>query len=414
VSELKVEVDPAEVGLAPDRLRRIDEHFTRYVDDDRLAGWLITVSRHGRVAHLSCYGSRDTEAGLPVELDTLWRIYSMTKPVTSVAAMMLYEEGALALTDPVAAFIPSFAGVRVFAGGSDQRPLTVPATEPVRIWHLLTHTAGLTYGFHRAHPCDALHRAAGFDIDTRTGVTLAEACDIWAGIPLLFQPGTEWNYSVATDVLGRVVEVVSGQRLDEFFAQRILGPLGMTDTGFCAAPADLPRLAALYGMAPGRKAVRMDALDEAARKPPSMLSGGAGLVSTAADYHRFTQLLLHRADSPAGELDSVRLLSPRTVSFMGRNHLPGGVDLETFGRPLNPEAPFRGVGFGLGFAVVIDPVPGKVVCSPGELSWGGMASTAFWIDPAEELTVSFFTQLIPSSAHPIRPQLRQLVYQALV
>jgi len=414
VSELKVEVDPAEVGLAPDRLARMDEHFTRYVDDGRLAGWLITVSRHGRVAHVSCYGSRDAEAGLPVEPDTLWRIYSMTKPVTSVAAMMLYEEGAFALTDPVAAFIPSFAGVRVFTGGSDQRPVTVPATEPVRIWHLLTHTAGLTYGFHRAHPCDALHRAAGFDIDTRPGVTLAEACDIWAGIPLLFQPGTEWNYSVATDVLGRVVEVASGQRLDEFFAQRILGPLGMTDTGFYAAPADLPRLAVLYGMGPGRKAARMDALGEAARKPPSMLSGGGGLVSTAADYHKFTQLLLHRADSPAGELDGVRLLSPRTVSFMGRNHLPGGVDLETFGRPLSAEAPFRGVGFGLGFAVVIDPVPGKVVCSPGELSWGGAASTAFWIDPAEELTVCFFTQLMPSTAHPIRPRLRQLVYQALL
>jgi CubicO group peptidase (beta-lactamase class C family) len=414
VSELKVEVDPAEVGLAPDRLRRMDDHFTRYVDDGRLPGWLITVSRRGRVAHLSCYGYRDTEAGLPVEPDTLWRIYSMTKPITSVAAMMLYEEGAIALTDPVAAFIPAFAGVRVFTGGSDQRMATVPATEPVRIWHLLTHTAGLTYGFHRVHPCDAMHRAAGFDIDTRPGVTLAEACDIWAGIPLLFQPGTEWNYSVATDVLGRVVEVVSGQRLDEFFAQRILGPLGMTDTGFYATPADLPRLAALYGMAPGRKAVRMDGLGEAARKPPSMLSGGGGLVSTAADYHKFTEMLLHRADSPAGELDGVRLLSPRTVSFMGRNHLPGGVDLETFGRPLNAEAPFRGVGFGLGFAVVIDPVPGKVVCSPGELSWGGAASTTFWIDPAEELTVSFFTQLMPSSAHPIRPRLRQLVYQALL
>src|SRR5215468_10167936 len=411
---LKAEVDPAEVGLDAQRLQRIDRHFARYVDDGRLTGWLVVVSRRGRLAHVSWYGSRDAEAGLPVEPDTLWRIYSMTKPVTSVAAMMLYEEGAFALTDPVAAFIPSFDGVRVFTGGSDQRPVTVPATEPVRIWHLLTHTAGLTYGFHRAHPCDALHRAAGFDIDTRPGVTLAEACDIWAGIPLLFQPGTEWNYSVATDVLGRVVEVVSGRRLDEFFAERILGPLGMTDTGFYATPADLSRLAALYGMAPGRKAARMDALGEAARKPPSMLSGGGGLVSTAADYHKFTQLLLHRADSPAGELDGVRLLSPRTVSFMGRNHLPGGVDLETFGRPLSAEAPFRGVGFGLGFAVVIDPVPGKVVCSPGELSWGGAASTAFWIDPAEELTVCFFTQLMPSTAHPIRPRLRQLVYQALL
>jgi CubicO group peptidase (beta-lactamase class C family) len=413
VSELKAEVEPAEAGLDAERLRRIDSHFKRYVDDGSLPGWLITVSRRGRLAHVSCYGWRDTEAGLPVEPDTLWRIYSMTKPVTSVAAMMLYEEGAFELTDPVSKFIGSFADVRVYSGGSDLRPVTVPATGPVRIWHLLTHTAGLTYGFHRMHPSDAMYRAAGFDIESRPGVTLARACDIWAGIPLLFQPGAEWNYSVATDVLGRVVEVASGQPLDEFFSTRILGPLGMTDTSFSAPPDGLPRLAALYGMGPDRKAVRLDALAEAARKPPTMRSGGGGLVSTAADYHRFTQLLLHRADSPAGELDGVRLLSPRTVRYMGLNHLPGGLDLETFGRPLHAQAPFRGVGFGLGLAVVIDPAPGKVVCSPGELSWGGAASTAFWIDPAEELTVSFYTQLIPSSAHPIRPQLRQLVYQSL-
>ena len=414
MSELKTEIDLAEAGLDPSRLRRLDENLARYVDDGRLPGWLVTVSRHGRLAHVSSYGARDAEKGLPVEPDTLWRIYSMTKPVTSVAAMMLYEEGAFQLTDPVSQFIPSFAGVRVFTGGSDQRPVTVPATEPVRIWHLLTHTAGLTYGFQRVHPCDALYRAAGFDVGLPPGMDLAAACDAWAGIPLLFQPGAEWNYSVATDVLGRVVEVASGQRLDEFFARRIFGPLGMTDTGFCAPQDQLGRLAALYALGPGGKAVRFDALGDEARKPPSMLSGGGGLVSTAADYHRFTQMLLPRADSPAGELDGRRLLSPRTVAYMGRNHLPGGLDLEQFGRPLDPRAPFRGVGFGLGFAVVIDPVPGRVVRSLGELSWGGLASTAFWIDPAEELTVSFFTQLMPSSAHPIRPQLRQLVYQALV
>jgi CubicO group peptidase (beta-lactamase class C family) len=242
---------------------------------------------------------------------------------------------------------------------------------------------------------------------------LAQACDIWAGIPLLFQPGAEWNYSMATDVLGRVIEVVSGQRLDEFFAARILRPLGMTDTGFYAEESQLPRLAALYAPGSGGSAVRLDALGDAARRPPTMLGGGGGLVSTAADYHRFTQMLLHRADSPAGELDGTRLLSPRTVRFMARNHLPGGGDLETFGRPLFAESPFRGVGFGLGFAVVIDPVAGEVLCSAGELSWGGAASTTFWIDPAEELTASLFTQLFPSSAYPIRPQLRQLVYQAL-
>ena len=412
VSELKVEVDPAEAGFAPDRLRRIDGHFARYVDDGRLPGWLVTVSRYGQLAHVSRYGSRDVEAGLPVEPDTLWRIYSMTKPVTSVAAMMLYEEGAFELTDPVSRFIPSFADVRVYTGGSDQRPVTVPATEPVRIWHLLTHTAGLTYGFHRVHPSDALYRAAGFDIDSPP-VSLEAACDLWAGIPLLFQPGAEWNYSVATDVLGRVVEVVSGQRLDEFFATRIFGPLDMADTGFYAPEPELTRLAALYGFGPERKAVRLAALGDAARKPPVMLSGGGGLVSTAADYHAFTQMLLPRAESPAGEYKGVRLLGPRTVAYMARNHLPGGVDLETFGRPLYAEAPFRGVGFGLGLAVIIDPAAGKIVCSPGELSWGGAASTAFWLDPAEELTVTFFTQLIPSSAHPLRSQLRQLVYQSL-
>ncbi len=337
----------------------------------------------------------------------------MTKPITSVAAMILYEEGGFELTDPVSSFIPSFADVRVYAGGSDLRQVTVPAAEPVRIWHLLSHTAGLTYGFHRVHPVDAMYRAAGFEWSTPAGVDLAGACDIWAGIPLLFQPGTEWNYSVATDVLGRVIEVVSGQRLDEFFAARILRPLGMTDTGFYAGDTQLPRLAALYTRGSGGSAVRLDALGDAARRPPAMLGGGGGLVSTAADYNRFTQMLLHRTDSPAGELDGTRLLSPRTVRYMARNHLPGGVDLETFGRPLYAESPFRGVGFGLGFAVVIDPVAGKVLCSAGELSWGGAASTTFWIDPAEELTVSFFTQLLPSSTYPIRPQLRQLVYQAL-
>jgi CubicO group peptidase (beta-lactamase class C family) len=413
MSELKVEVDPAEVGLAADRLRRLDDNFTRYTDDGLLKGWLLTVSRHGKLAYVARHGQRDAEAGLPVEPDTLWRIYSMTKPVTSVAAMMLYEAGAFELTDPVSKFIPSFKHMRVFTGGSDQRPVTVPATEPVRIWHLLTHTSGLTYGFHRTHPVDGMYRTAGFDLGLRPG-TLEEACDSWAEFPLLFQPGSEWNYSVSTDVLGRVVEVASGQSLDEFFAQRIFSPLGMTDTAFYAKPDDLGRLAALYARGIDGKAGRFNALAEEVRKPPAMLSGGGGLVSTAADYNRFLNMLLAREDSPAGELDGVRLLSPRTVSYMGRNHLPGNQDLEQFGRPLNAESPQRGVGFGLGFAVVLDPVPGRVDCSVGELSWGGAASTAFWIDPAEEITVTFFTQLIPSSAHPIRSQLRQLVYQALV
>ena len=412
---LKADADPAEVGFDPHRLDRIDRHFRRYVDDGRLPGWLITVSRQGRLAHVSGYGSRDVEAGLPVETDTLWRIYSMTKPIVSVAAMILYEEGAFELTDPVSRLIPSFGDVRVYAGGSDLRPATVPAAEQVRIWHLLTHTSGLTYGFHRVHPVDTRYRDAGFEWGTPRGMDLAECCDAWAAMPLLFQPGSEWNYSVATDVLGRVVEVASGQALDEFLDARIFGPLGMTDTAFWVDEADAGRLAALYTPVPppSGPAKRFDAMSKVAHARPRMFSGGGGLISAAADYHRFTQMLLDRPGSPGGELDGVRLLGPRTVAYMTINHLPGGADLETFGRPLNAEAPFRGVGFGLGFAVVIDVAAGKTLGSAGEYSWGGLASTAFWVDPAEELAVCFYTQLMPSSTYRIRPQLRQLVYQAL-
>jgi CubicO group peptidase (beta-lactamase class C family) len=411
---VQTEVEAAEVGLDQARLDRIDRNFARYVDRGRLAGWLVTVSRHGKLAHVSACGQRDLEAGLPVEPDTLWRIYSMTKPITSVAAMMLYEEGGFQLTDPVSRYIPAFADCRVFTGGSDISYTTAPVTEPVRIWHLLTHTSGLTYGFHRSHPVDAIYRANGFEWGSPRDTDLAGICEKFASLPLLFQPGSEWNYSVATDVLGRLVEVVSGQRLDEFFAERIFRPLGMTDTAFWAGPEAAGRLAVLYSRGAEGKATRMDAMGKAALREPAYLSGGGGLVSSAADYHRFTGMLLHRPDSPAGELDGVRLLSPRTVAYMTINHLPGNADLDTFGRPLYAESVFQGVGFGLGFAVQLDPAASKTLCSAGEFNWGGAASTTFWVDPAEQLTVSFFTQLMPSSVYPIRPQLRQLVYQALV
>ncbi len=410
---LSPEVDAAEVGLDSGRLDRIDRHFRRYVEDGRLPGWLVTVSRHGKLAYVASCGQRDLEAGLPVTTDTVWRIYSMSKPITSVAAMILYEEGAFELTDPVSKFIPSFADVRVFSGGSDIRTVTVPAVEPVRIWHLLTHTSGLTYGFHRSHPVDAIYRSQGFEWGTPRKTDLAACCDLWAGLPLLFQPGAEWNYSVSTDVLGRVVEVASGMSLDSFFASRVFEPLGMTETGFWLGEAERDRLAALYSLGPGRKAVRLETMGHVASRVPTFLGGGGGLVSTAADYLRFTSMLLGFEGSPAGSLDGVTVLSPRTVSYMTRNHLPGGADLEAFGRPLFAEAPFGGVGFGLGFGVVVDPVPGRTVGSAGEYSWGGAASTAFFVDPALGLTASFYTQLLPSSAHPIRSQLRQLIYQAL-
>jgi CubicO group peptidase (beta-lactamase class C family) len=408
--ELDVEVEAGEVGFDAGRLGRIDRHFARYVDDGRLPGWLVLVSRRGRVVHLATCGQRDLEAGLPVEADTRFRIYSMTKPLTSVAAMMLYEEGAFGLKDPVHRFIPSFADVRVYRSGPASDPVTDPAAQPVRLWHLLTHTAGLTYGFHYAHPVDAAYRAAGFEWVAPEGRGLADCCDAWAGLPLLFEPGSEWNYSVATDVLGRVIEVVSGQPLDRFLHQRIFGPLGMGDTGFWVEGAAAGKLAALYGPAPGGgRVVRNDQLGSRALRRPACLAGGGGLVSTAGDYHRFTQALVR-----GGELDGVRLLGTRTLAYMTRNHLPGGADLESFGRRLFAETTFDGVGFGLGFAVLLDPVANKVLSGPGELAWGGAASTFFWVDPAEQLTVIFLTQLLPSGTYPLRSELRQLVYQALV
>ena len=232
MSELQIEAKADEVGFDAGRLTRIDQHFARYVDDGRLPGWLIAIARHGRIAHLSTYGERDKEHGQPIEIDTLFRIYSMTKPITAVAALMLYEEGAFELKDPIHRFIPAFRNMQVYRSGSAFAPVTGPAVEPIRMWHLLTHTAGLTYGFHHAHPVDAMYRSAGFEWGTPPDLDLEACCDKWAQLPLLFHPGTEWNYSVATDVLGRVVEVLSGQSLDAFFAERIFEPLGMTDTAF--------------------------------------------------------------------------------------------------------------------------------------------------------------------------------------
>ena len=408
MSEAKIEADPSEVGLDAGRLARVDEHFRRYVDDGRLPGWTVAIARRGRIAHLSHCGVLDLEDRRPVGPDSRWRIYSMTKPITSVAALMLWEQGALELTDPVSRYIPAFEGQRVYRGGSALNPGTDAAAGPIRVWHLLTHTAGLTYGFHHAHPVDEMYRGAGYEFGAPRGVDLAGACEAWAGLPLLFEPGTEWNYSVATDVLGRVVEVASGTTLDRFFAERILGPLGMDETGF-RVDADDPRLATLYAVRPGGGLVRNAALGETITREPGYLSGGGGLASTAGDYHRFAQMLAR-----GGELDGVRLLGPRTLAHATRNHLPGGADLDTFGRPIFAESAFTGVGFGLGFSVVVDGPATHQLASEGTFAWGGLASTAFWVDPAEDLTVLFMTQVMPSSAYPIRPQLQTLVYQAIV
>ncbi len=407
---VSVTQDPAEVGMDAARLARIDSRLAGYVDDGRLAGWQVVVTRRGQVVHASTHGSRDLEAGLPVEPDTLWRIYSMTKPITAVTAMSLYEEGAFLLNDELATYLPEFADMRVLVGGNAEQPKTVPATEPIRLWHLFSHTAGLTYAFTRSSVLDEMYKLAGADPLVDPSADLSTMCERWASLPLMFEPGTAWNYSVATDVLGRLIEVLTGTTLDKAFAERVLDPLGMTETRWWVEGADIERLAALYVPNPATgKALRYDVLGDAALKPPALLSGGGGLVSTAADYARFTGMLAGR-----GQLDGVRVLGPRTLAYMTRNHLPGGASLASMGRGMFAETAYDGIGFGLGFGVSADPVAAKVTSTQGEFTWGGYASTAFWVDPVEELTAHFYTQLVPSSTYPIRTQLRQLVYAALV
>ncbi|MFZ1489490.1 MAG: serine hydrolase domain-containing protein [Ilumatobacteraceae bacterium] len=408
--KLEVDADPAELGLDAGRLGRVDAFFRRYVDDGLLPGWLIAVMRDGRLGHLSTYGWRDVETRDAVTTDTVWRIYSMTKPITTVAALMLWEEGAFELKDPVSRFIPAFGDLKVWRAGSVTNPVLDPLTEEMAIWHLMTHTSGLTYGFMFAHSVDELYRRAGFEWGVPPSTDLAGVVDTLAGLPLLFQPGAEWNYSMATDVLGRVVEVAAGAPLDEVLRTRVLEPLGMHETGFSVPAESADRLVSLYGPHPATKqAVKLDQFGKAALRPPAALLGGGGLVSTAADYLRFAEMLRRR-----GELDGTRLLSPRTVEYMASNHLPGGADLTEFGRPLFSETTFDGVGFGLGVSVTVDPVAAKVPGSVGDFGWGGAASTTFWVDPVEDMTVLMMTQLLPSSTHPLRSQLKQLVHQALV
>lgn len=414
MSDLAIGLDPAAAdprlaGLDPGRLGRLDDFLGRLASDRRIPGWSIAVSRRSVLAYLTVGGCRDLEAGLPVEPGTLFRIYSMTKPVTAVADMMLCDRGDIELSDPLARFLPSFGDMRVFTGGSDLRPVTEPAARPITLWHLLTHTAGLTYGFHRADPVDALHRQAGHEIEAPHGCSLAQACETWAGLPLLFQPVTEWNYSVATDVLGRVVEVVSGQSLGDFCAGQIFAPLGMPDTAFTVLDRDLPRLAQLYRVTSAGGLVPDEGLAATVTTAGRGHFGGGGLVSTTADYLRFAAMLLSR-----GALDGTRILSPKTTGFMFRNHLPGGGDLESYGRPMNAESPLAGVGQGLGVSVVLDPVRAGYLTSAGKVGCGGAASTVFWADPALDLLVVFMTQALPSAALPIRNKLHQLVHQAIV
>ena len=404
---MQLDARPEEVGLSTPRLARITHWMRRWVDSGRLPGLLVAIVRDDRLAWFETRGYRDVETKRAVEPDTIYRIYSMTKPITTVAALMLYEEGRFQLDDPVEHFIPAFADTRVFADGDAEQFTTAPLARPVTVHDLMIHTSGLTYGFQHEHAVDALYRKRRIEFNANVG-PLADLVEAAAAQPLVFQPGTRWNYSVSTDVLGRLVEVWSGVPLDTFFAERIFGPLGMRDTGFQVPEGQGDRLASNYlrtdddGLAPA------DPADESRfLAPATTLSGGGGLVSTAADYLRFLRMLRGR-----GSLEDARLLGRKSVELMTMNHLPG--DLADMGRPRFAEMPFAGIGFGLGVSVMLDPARARILGSPGEYAWGGMASTTFWVDPAEDLIVLLLTQLMPSSAYPIRRELRALTYQALL
>jgi CubicO group peptidase (beta-lactamase class C family) len=409
---------PEDLGLSTDRLARIGPFFEdRYVRTGRLPGVLTAVARRGQLAHLSCSGPRDVATGAPLALDTIFRIYSMTKPIASVALMTLYEEGRFQLDDPVSRFIPEFADLRVWDDGTPLAFRTTYPERPMQVRDLLTHTSGLTYGFMGRHPVDALYRRIGVEgravlapMEGEPSLDLAEMVARLAELPLQFSPGTRWNYSVSTDVCGRLVELLSGEPLDRFLASRLFEPLGMVDTGFMVTDEQADRLAACYSRTPGDGLAVVDsAATSSYRTMPTFLSGGGGLVSTAADYLRFALMLLN-----GGELDGARVLGRKTVEYMTINHLPTGGDLASMGQRVFSETTYEGIGFGLGFSVMLDPARAAVVGSAGEYAWGGAASTMFWVDPREELVGLLLTQLLPSSSYPLRREMKALTYQALI
>ena len=399
---------PEAVGLSSDRLKRIDAFIQdKYIASGKLPCALVQVWRRGQLAHTTILGSADVERGLPLKADSLFRIYSMTKPITSIAFMMLVEEGLVALDDPVHRFIPAWKNLGVFEAGVVGAFQTRRPAEAMRIIDLLRHTAGLTYGFQQRGNVDAAYRKLKLDgVDSEGG--LADFVERLGTLPLEFSPGEAWNYSVATDVLGYLVEVISGQPFETFLKERIFDPLKMIDTGFFVPESQRSRFTACYALdAKGKVVLQDDPETSRYLTDPSVKSGGGGLVSTADDYMRFCRMLLN-----GGELDGARIISPKTLKLMTTNHLPGGKELTEMSQSLFSEAVFEGLGFGLGFAMTVDQARTKNIGSHGEYFWGGMASTAFWIDPIEDLAVVFMTQLIPSSAYPIRRELRTLVYAA--
>jgi CubicO group peptidase (beta-lactamase class C family) len=404
-------VDAESRGFDPERLQRIDDFLAdRYIDTGRLPNAQLLIARDGDPVHFAQFGSLRAD-GTAIREDALFRIASMTKPVTSIAFMQLVEQCKVALDDPVARVLPEFADIGVYTGGGGAVPFAPGERvgQPMRFIDLLTHMSGLTYGFQNRTSVDAAYRDAGLDM-ARLEMTSDDYIAALAKIPLEFAPGERWNYSVSTDVLGVAVERLSGMSLGEYFERHIFAPLGMTDTGFDVAADRADRLGDAWGYVPGGNPRVVDSAEKSRMlKPSRFRSGGGGLVGTIADYHRFCTMLLNR-----GELDGVRIVAPKTMDLMTANHLPGNADLTEVSRSAFSEAANAGTGFGLGFATVIDPAHTLIPASRGEFYWGGVYSTAFFVDPVERITMVFMTQLYPSSTYPIRRQLKTLIYSALI
>ena len=411
---------PESAGMSKAALDRVENHLKqRYIDAGRFPGTQLLIYRRGKIVHSNVQGFADLERKVPVKDDTIFRIYSMTKPITSTAFMMLVEEGRVALDEPVHKYIPEWMNLGVFQAGTYPAFLTKPPSRPMQIVDLLRHTSGLTYGFQQRSNVDAAYRENKIGEVIKAG-TLQTMIEDLGKIPLEFSPGEAWNYSVSTDVVGYLIAKISGMPFEQFLKARIFNPLGMNDTDFFVPADKAHRFAACYsadakgGFNPlarerkGDLTLQDDPTRSSFLSPPSFISGGGGLCSTAADYLTFCRALLD-----GGELGGVRLLGPKTLKLMTSNHLPGGADLPAMSRSMFSEATFNGIGFGLGFAVTMDPALTLLPGSPGEFNWGGAATTSFWIDPAEELITIFMTQVLPSSAYPLRRELRTMVYSAI-
>lgn len=406
-----MELAPTKAGFSADRLNRITDFIERnYIANGKLSSAQALVTRHGYVSYFRSFGMQDRERAVPMRDDAIFRIYSMSKPITSVALMQLYEKGLFQLNDPVSRFVPSWRKHKVWVSGDGDAMELADPVRPVTMRHMLNHSGGLSYGSavgDSAHPVDKAYAAAGINWQAKD--TLSTFLEKLSNVPLRYQPGEAWLYSYSTDVCGALVEVLSGQPYDEYLQEHIFGPLGMVDTSFWVRPEKLDRFTTNYSRRPDKTLqVVDDPQNSTYAAKPVFFSGGAGLTSTMADYLRFCEMLRR-----GGELDGARILGPRTLELMHMNHLPGNQDLTQVALGSFSETANEGVGFGLGFAKVLDPVAsGSIVA--GDYYWGGAASTIFWIDPKEDLAVIFMTQLMPSSTFNFRGQLKSMVYSAIV